>query len=722
MSFNPPKPSDAVQVVDEDALSDVDEPPDDALLFRRQPIRTPTSNGSLRTLNSLAADEKPRQQSLLTQGLLTITAPKAAQSEHLPGPRSARSTYSNGSLASTAELTSDGFTSPARTSTPSPPLPPTTVNLLNIDGALAKNINSEQSAKQTLAAPPEKSAEQPRKRCITFACARPTPAKNEAPRPAEPAAPGERRTTLKFACPAKPAHKPTEDRDRTPSRVSKSPPSAKDGNETPKFSGPAEKDETPKKAITGKPPASHSPTLKKKEREALRFHAFASPRLVEEEWTREKPVRHRKLTVNDTLKKENAIRKLGEEVEAEEEEEDEDNEGFESGNNEENDEIDDDLELSDGGNETDDEEGFAASDDESDNDSAYQFWTPGLTTAATSADEVGHIRPNKRRSASESSIESIVNTNSNAGAPVPVSKGRTSRRKSQPKMRPSTPELPDSTDFVCGTLDEDRPLEAAYLSCLEQRKMSKHGITPQDLDPSFPTSDPEQEDSDDEDQGVDSESQAWVAGKFDESDDPFRGRPGPLGRNTRSPSISPKRKASPAPKRRKSPAPLLNKRGDCRSPPPRRLFGQSPKRLHSPPPPRNLASPPNSRKPSYDGSSIAVPYLAQRPNLTHTKSLPRTPNPFWQRLQMKDSKHMPVGHDKIDAVPRRGPIDIVKGLEKKRQRRKEKYLLTHCRNGNHKDHRRCQPGKGAQRMREVGLEMADRCRGYGQRLQVVLSM
>jgi len=63
-----------------------------------------------------------------------------------------------------------------------------------------------------------------------------------------------------------------------------------------------------------------------------------------------------------------------------------------------------------------------------------------------------------------------------------------------------------------------------------------------------------------------------------------------------------------------------------------------------------------------------------------------------------------------DALPTRGPIDIVKGLEKKRQLRREKLLEKHCRlreQGKLKEKNgKCQKGKGAERMREVGLECA----------------
>ena len=66
-------------------------------------------------------------------------------------------------------------------------------------------------------------------------------------------------------------------------------------------------------------------------------------------------------------------------------------------------------------------------------------------------------------------------------------------------QRPGTPDLPDSTDFVCGTLDEDRPLEQAYITRMKEREAAKHRPMPQDIDPTFPTSDPDMDEEDDED-------------------------------------------------------------------------------------------------------------------------------------------------------------------------------------------------------------------------------
>jgi hypothetical protein len=62
------------------------------------------------------------------------------------------------------------------------------------------------------------------------------------------------------------------------------------------------------------------------------------------------------------------------------------------------------------------------------------------------------------------------------------------------------------------------------------------------------------------------------------------------------------------------------------------------------------------------------------------------------------------GNDRSDNADghTRGAIDIVKGLEQKRQRRKEKFYKK---NKGHVE-RRPLPGKGAERMRELGLLMA----------------
>jgi hypothetical protein len=73
----------------------------------------------------------------------------------------------------------------------------------------------------------------------------------------------------------------------------------------------------------------------------------------------------------------------------------------------------------------------------------------------------------------------------------------------------------------------------------------------------------------------------------------------------------------------------------------------------------------------------------------------------------------------------RGAIDIVAGLEKKRQKRKEKFWRQHCRKAAKEQlERKPVPGRGAERMKELGLEVAERFRayGFGQDTQLVLSI
>ncbi|KAK4695896.1 hypothetical protein P7C71_g1931, partial [Lecanoromycetidae sp. Uapishka_2] len=470
--------------------------------------------------------------------------------------------------------------------------------------------------------------------------------------------------------------------------------------------------------------------------EATRFNEFAGA-LVDDEWTNEQTVYRQKMTVNDTLRKENAIRQLAEEAE-EEALDEEAQEDFDDGNSQtekdDNDiDSDEEDEVSNDGNETDDEEGFAESDNESDVGSEYQFWTPGLTTAATSTEQLEHIRPTPHRVASESSIESIVDSRSNSAR-----HRKEPRQHRHSKIRPGIPELPDTTEFVVGTLDEDRPLEDAYKSCVEERRRSKRHVIPQDIDPSFPTSEPEDNDDDEEDDEAAAATQLddepeWVIGRLESSEEESK-----TARRTSSP-LRVTRSPMPSPKRYHSPPPPSKRKMMYRNPPPSRgLFGQSTRHLRSPHPShRKPNSPPSSRRPSPTGSppihnhGINMPYLAQRPNLTHTTSLPRTPNPFWNqhRNSRFNGAETPsagtspktMGHLRSESHTR-GPIDIVQGLERKRQRRKEKYWRQHCRDASKTKERRCQPGKGAERMRELGEMMKDRCKGYGQKDQLVLSV
>lgn len=442
--------------------------------------------------------------------------------------------------------------------------------------------------------------------------------------------------------------------------------------------------------------------------EAYRFHEFAGSEEEEDEWLQESTCHASRLTVRDTLKIENRLRQLGEEAEEEaldeEDEEDQDDEDEDGGDDDDDD--DDDLEEnedeeeeyeSDEGFQTDDEEGFAGSDNESDAGSDFAWWAPGAdSTAATSVD---YIRPDiqRSRSNSESSIGSRHSDSNHNRSKI------LGKRRSRPvNIRVPSPELPDSTDFVCGTLDEDRPLEAAYMSCLERRRAAKHKLTPQDIDPTFPTSDPEmdEEDEDDDDEEEpdrtvgETHEHMMQHGQMDQLHYDGRGRS--KGKAKRSPPLSPKRLRSPPP---------INRAGH-RSPPPRKLFGHSPRRMRSPPPNTRLRSPPPSRRgsanvvhvlPRRPGMTIQFQGLAQRPAMTMSSSVPRTPVAARPPGDYEDE-------DTACELPMRRAIDIKIGLEKRRQRRKEQQYRKAHRKGT-KD-KRPAPGKGVERMREMGLGLA----------------
>lgn len=727
---------------DDEFISDDDEPPH----FSKMITPTFQSSSLEHGYTGSAHLQRSRKESLLTQALLT--SPELTPLSDAEAP----------------VLTSDGgLTSPTRTTTPSPPPPAINhasfASLISSDGTASAKGRSGTGIQVAETAGADRSQEIKveeglgRRRCISFACGRQTTTRKQDDQPATTQAntgvslkladPPKKPCVLRFACPIKPSH----------NDLSKSQGGGKsiDKPRSPKFEvvvpipdvSVTERRTTGSTAKTSpiKPtsiaPASAQPRkshlfnrIDFQKSEATRFHEFAGPFNAEDEWINEQTAYRQKITINDTLRKENAIRRLAEEADEEafEEEADEELDGYGNGNDFDDYGREYSDEASDGGNETDNEEGFADSDDESDGNSDYQFWTPGLTTAATSTDHLEHIRPAVHRTVSESSIEYSQD--------VKKSSTRTwkhSRTHRSPRMRPGTPELPDDVEFVIGTLDEDRPLEDAYMSCLEERRRSKHKTIPQDIDPSFPTSEPEAENDDDDEENATQvhDEPEWIIDQPDSS-----GEEHSNAKKSGSPSTKLLNSPKPSPKRMYSPPPL--KRGTVhRSPPPRRLFGQSTHRRRSPPPlHRKLTSPPSSRRPSLSGSPhephrINVPHLAQRPNLTHTTSLPRTPNPFWD--QHRKSRFHGFDSPLVGTSPKstgpshldlhsRGPIDIVQGLETKRQRRKDKFWRQHCRHAGKEKERRCQPGKGAERMRELGLEKADRCRGYGQKAHLVLSV
>ncbi|EUC41252.1 hypothetical protein COCMIDRAFT_40544 [Bipolaris oryzae ATCC 44560] len=732
-----------LMTTEDETMGDLDEPPEPR-------AQRPTPLVLQNTTTASFTKSKPvcdRKESLLTSALKSGSAtssPVDSRSDASPvRGMSCVSTWSNNS--GTTDLTSDGgFTSPGtRPCTPSPPLPtasfhgmlpmfnnkplelPISIALHDGDSTvpvhkIAPPQNTEQNIEAVLG----------RKRRIMFACG----AKEEKKKPEEaaskpaPAAapaseePPKRVSTIKFACPSKPSEeappKPVAAKPRRmaspappPQRILSSPKATqkvhRDSDSTVRNNSPV----SVRKARTVDRTRRLSANSDLARCEAYRFHEFASSEEEVEEWTQEVTCHRSRLTVQDTLKIENNLRKLGEEV-AEEEaiEEEEDEEDEEDDDDDDNIEMDDDddddddlldedhddsdarSDTTDEGFQTDDENGFAGSDDESDAGSDYNWWAPGASTAATSVEHLEQLRLKPTRTVSESSIGSLESRDG-----LKIMDKPPKRKKSRPvNIRVPSPELPDSTDFVCGTLDEDRPAEEAYMSTLERRRAAKHKPTPQDIDPTFPTSDPELPD-DEEDEVSECENLAsetdhlMMHGRMDPDAD-LRGR---------RKDISKKRSPLPSPKRLRSPPPA--KRAVHRSPPPRKLFGNSPKRLHSPPPPMRLRSPPPTRRGSVNPlaarqrSDISIRFggIAERPVPTVSASVPRTSitmrNPFDLEEEDDDAADMPV----------RRAIDIKVGLEKKKQRRKEKLYRKQHRKGTKE--KRPAPGRGAERMREMGL-------------------
>lgn len=719
-------PSWAAQTT-EDA-DDLDEPPEPQLQnqkhtpqkFERTAIRRPNDTSSLLTKAIMAESDDEDQD---------------RQHPVPPPSQRRRSMVSNVSVASTTDLTSDtGLTSPSRTNTPSPPFPAMAVLRLGHE-AEPKNISlgaAMQPHGKPLDAPepqeaPKEPKEPPRKRCIQFACAAKPIAQPEAPRPAPvvkapSALEAPRRSCIKFACPARPASTQNTPPNKTLKSAARSPALSKiESPSTPKKSSALGKVSTPPRPspdrrssnkTSGSRPKYVSANSTDLSTDASQFHEFASEMSREEDWIREnaQPVMTR-LTINDTLTKENRIRRLATEAEEEAEAEDEDeedaiddedddedvdDEGDDDDEDEDDEDEDEDEDGDSDGYHTDEETGFAESEDDDDEDENMMMWTPGRAMAVPQSAEVPVVRrPSLREQHSDSSTATRSSTNS---------AHRVKARRM--KALPNEPDLPDSTDFVCGTLDEDRPLEEAYLNRMAARRNEKLRVIPQDIDPSFPASDP---DNDEEEEIFNpvhrgSDEEVWMQGKMEDlHHDQDRSR-----RRRKSEQLSPRKYHSPPPKRHLSPAPKRHV-----SPPPKRHHSPAPKaRARSPKPlfernsPRRMKSPPRKAMPTptatpRQGGEVQFD-LAGRPGLTQTKSLPRAGALF--HIKHARNKH----HPRQDDTHVRGAVDIVKGLEKKRQRRKEKFHQKYCdraRRGQIPE-RKPQPGRGAERMKELGLLMA----------------
>ncbi|PHH72413.1 hypothetical protein CDD80_4556 [Ophiocordyceps camponoti-rufipedis] len=660
---------------DMDVADDVDEPPEIRLQqpspqrFQRTAIRPPADHSSLLTKAIMGHSDDDHYD---------YAASILANSHRR------RSMTSNVSVASTADLTSDtGLTSPSRTNTPSPPIPE--LQYLRLD---SEAVEFKQDA--------------PKKRCIQFACAaKPQPLHHNAPRPAPaalatpaptPAVP--RRSCIKFACPSVQA--PVQRTDTEPSQTSTAPvqPIPRDPSPQP----PSPREPVDKTALSR--PQFLRVNSKDPHNDASQFHEFASGTAREDDWIRKcQLMAETRLTINDTLTKENRFRRLGAEAEEEAEMEDQeddaaaDDEADEADADDDNDDDGDDQDDDSDGYSTDEETGFAESDDEDDEDENMTLWTPGRVSHPGQSIAVASAR---KSPVAEPQSDSSAATTGNA-------------RRIKPRRHRSssdTPDLPDSTDFVCGTLDEDRPLEEAYVSCLAARRNGKLRIIPQDIDPSFPASDP---DDDDDDQDMynpvahDSDNDVLFHG---EMEDLHHGQDRSRRRRRCDHHGSPPRKyRSPAPKRHHSPPPPMKRH---HSPPPlhksrtrspKTLFGRhSPRRTRSPAP-RALTTPVGSPR---QGPHVQF-QLAGRPNTTLTKSLPRPAALF---RHVKKDRAVKTHHDSDVHV--RGAIDIVKGLERKRQRRKEKFYQKYCNRARRGQipERKPQPGRGAERMKELGLLMA----------------
>lgn len=703
--------------LEEDLETDADEPPDSTKLpmsprFERAPVRRGSQH----------------QESMLTKALHSASDSDHTESDDQPrrlGRR--RSIISTFSLASTADYTCDtGITTPPRTTSPSPCFTGITFQFASkVPDTKPDTVSGERAQ----AAPPAATVQAPeKKRCISFACAAkprvndqaltqlpPTPVKEEVKTQEAP-----KRPTIKFACAPRPQRdqpSPTQ-----PARPATPPPTSVT---------------SPIKEAFELNPGSQSrrssvATISKKyltaeygdlQSERARFHEFASDEPQEEDWIREDLTCKPKLTIDDTLKKELAIRKIGKEAEEEAEleeaiesgealEEDDaeaDGDEDEEANGEDDDEDnmdddeddnedeDEDEDISDAhsvsawgddgsdGYKTDSEIGFGESDDEDDDD--LVLWTTGgLADLSLSG-----ATPVARRGSVDESSDSAASDGNNV-AHRALKRRDTIRARD---FRPATPDLPDSTDFVCGTLDEDRPLEAAYLERLAARKQNKLVFIPQDIDPSFPTSEPEDEREELYNKSPhghnDSEDDMWQLEDLHSE----RGR---IGRAKKAQN-SPRRFRSPPPKRHLSPCPKPRGRND------RKLFDRSsPRRMRSPAPVPSARSPRAS--PAMGADGVAFKSLAFRPGLTFTKSLPKGPVmfPHVNKQQPRRSRAGTITQD----THIRGAIDIVKGLEEKRQRRKEKYYQKYCSRARKEKAqvKRPPPGQGAERMREVGLIMA----------------
>lgn len=632
---------------DEELADEADEPPDQRTSYFAS--RTSSFSDGEFAKHSFY-NHPPPKESLLTRALLTSPALGPTVVPNFERSMSNSSIWSNTSGASTVDLTSDaGMTSPSRSNSPSPPPP---MYLSQIAGILQGGKPGNEPKRIEVVEDKDLPIEVPGRKRITFACsAGPSrrgsqddivPRTEEGQKiSAEPVA-SKKNSALTFMCARReesvcPLAPPPKHIDFAHNQRPESRAAATAAVNTPADIKPV--------AVTSKITYPEPRKLYDSESAA-------------DSWTNHPIDKTRLLRVDDVLRKEKDIRKLSEEAEAEalqeegeedEEEEDdilddgaEDSDDLDNYYEEDQDDEDEDEDEDDyddeSGNETDNEEGFA-SDDDSDDEGFYGLHPPMLLPPP---------------------------------APFLASSPR--------QIRSSTPELPDSTDFVCGTFDEDKPLEQAYLSCLEERKRSKHKATPQDIDPSFPTSEPEDSDGEPKPRHIAKANRDDSSSDGNQSRD-WRMRSGAA--TTHSPPRG--RVYSPAPVRRtglaQSPAP--NRRIPSQPPPSRRGS-----RVLSP-------APPVRRRTHFQTGG----------NIVRARSLPRNPG-FARRGRKPFRVYSATASPQKATRPmliRRGAMDIVKGLEKKRERRKARF-------GRKDRDELWKAGEGVEKMRELGLEICGKGR------------
>ena len=755
---------------DDDLVADIDEPPDERPFMASSSLSAPElarPSDDIKKFARVAPTRLDQKTSLLSQALAPV--PDPIKSITAPSSGEAFHTTSAGylSAASTADLTSDGgLTSPARSNTPSPPLPDSNITgpwqplskaalqlALSLhdgqertlapstrsDEAMTTHQPSSRPSTQTSDAGSQRDIPLVGRYNLTSAVDHPAMIEPHIPTKTDDAPPQEppkRKCALRFACPfrnvAETAH-PTVPPTKSPRPVSETSTCSsivpfRRWDSTSACKSAATTDVGLRDV--GDAARSGSRSMDRARVEASRFHEFASS-LEEDEWIIDDAMKGGKLTVDDIFQKEKTIRALGEEVEEEAlAEERAGKSGHRSDDGSDEPESDEDVvdeDEADRGDESDDEEGFASSDGDSDDDhdSQSSFWTFRRSTAVTSAEQSAHSDQPSLRNPIRSLDRSPSKTVSLCDLPKREGPIETPPHISHHTAVQSTL-LPDSTDFVCGTLDEDRPMEDEFASRLAERKRFAQNTIPQDIDPSFPTSDLDEVDVEDEGQvaSMGSHGLPLAKAEADEVSD------SPRTHHRTISKLDPKAVRSSA-VRLHSPRPIQRGRL-ARSPPPaRRVNETSPqrRRRQCSPAPARLAMAESSRESS---ASVSLkdsthppppPYLLL--GLTRMRSLPQAPNPYYQQYITNLHGLAENGGEKSrgssrsgdrrtkKVIHRRGAIDIVSGLEKKRQRRREKAWLKYCQRAAKGKGRKPMPGEGVERMRELGLEMAGKNKGGG---------